>query len=260
MNDFIFTTEFLTEFSIPDIKNSSISAIILYEDNLRDIYKEDLMGKSSPELVKNSLKGLKIREINVQKNDALIDIVKKNVENEDYVIVLYANTPLIREETISDALSYATTKSLDYCKLYHGAIFKVEAVKINRIEYISEANFLNKEDFFAIFDNKSCDKVREILKNRILDYWVTNGVKFRDKNSCYIEFNVEILDNVEIFSNNVIKGHTLIGKNVKLLENNIITDCEIGENSSVLSSYLQNAKIKKNSRIGPFEKISKEKK
>ena len=147
MNDFIFTTEFLTEFSIPDIKNSSISAIILYEDNLRDIYKEDLMGKSSPELVKNSLKGLKIREVNVQKNDALIDIVKKNVENEDYVIVLYANTPLIREETISDALSYATTKSLDYCKLYHGAIFKVEAVKINRIEYISEANFLNKEDF-----------------------------------------------------------------------------------------------------------------
>ena len=260
MNDFIFTTEFLTEFSLSQASDFKISAIILYEDKLSSIYKEDLMGETSSSLVKKALNGYKIKEVNASTSDNLVDLVRQNIEDEDYIIVLYANTPLIKEESVSDALSYATTKNLDYCKLYHGAIFKTEAVKNNKIEYTAEANFLNKEDFFAIFNNATCIKARNILKNRILDGLSKSGVKFYDKDSCYIDSTVEILSGVEIFSNNTLKGFTKIMPNTRLFENNIIVNSEIGENCEITSSYLKNVTIKKNSKIGPFEKIIKEKK
>lgn len=261
MNDFILSTELLTEFELSSPQEHKIRAVIVCQNKLESLYNEDLMGKGVKEWVVDSLKAFETQEIYIDDNKkSLIEIVEPFIKDEDYLIVLYADTPLITENVIFDAVEYATTKNLDFCKLYRGAIIKTDAIRKGSFEYSSEANFLDKEAFYAVFDNKAITHARKVLKNRILDDFVKNGVKFFDKSSCYIESNVEIASNVKIYANNVIKNYSKIMQGSVLGENNIIINSEIGENCQIISSYIQNEKIKKGSKIGPFVKLNGAKK
>ncbi len=261
MNNFILSTELLTEFELSSPQEHKIRAVVICQNKLKSLYNEDLMGKGVKEWVIDSLKSFETQEIYIDDNKkSLIEIVTPIIKDEDYLIVLYADTPLITENVIFDAVEYATTKNLDFCKLYRGAIIKTDAIRNNSFEYSSEANFLDKEAFFTVFDNKTITHARQVLKNRILDSLVKNGVNFFDKSSCYIEAQVEIASNVKIYANNVIKKFSKIMQGSVLGENNIIINSEIGENCQIVSSFIQNEKIKKGSKIGPFAKLNGAKK
>ena len=56
-----------------------------------------------------------------EENDP-IEVAKKYIKDEDYTIVLYDNTPLLKEKTILDLLDYTQTKRLDICLLPKGFI------------------------------------------------------------------------------------------------------------------------------------------
>ncbi len=78
---------------------------------------------------------------------------------------------------------------------------------------------------------------------------------FLDKKSVHVGKNVMFGNNVKIYENNRIEGNTYIGDNVILYPNNFIVDSVIGENTTVNSSQINEAKVGKNCQIGPFSRI-----
>ena len=261
MEDIIFTTQILTQFDLEQKNNHKVRAIVICQEKMQNVYQFDLMGKEVKQYVYDVLSDFETTTVVLKdEKKTLVEVVAPYVKDEDYVLVLYADTPFLTKNTIVDALEYATTKSLDFCKLYRGAILKASAVKQNKIEYMSEANFLDKNDFFCIFDNKTICQARRIMNKRNIEKLVKNGVEIFDVDNLYVDSDVEIESGVKIYSNNVIKGHTKIGKQCVLLENNVLNNCELEQNCEIKCCYLENVKIKKNEKIGPFEKRIKEKK
>lgn len=259
MKEFILSTDILTEFEIQNTNNYKVRAVILMPEGEK-FYLKDLMGKTSIEWVEDALKDYEIKKIDITKKDSLVEVVKDYVADEDYLIVLYADTPLVNGSVVNDALDYAITKKVDYCKLYRGAIIKVSALKSGNFETISQAEFLGKENFYTIFDFASLLSAREKLRKLIIENHLKNKVEFYNASSCYIDCDVIIKSGVKIYSNNTLKGNCEIRENTILMENNIIEDSQIGANCVLINSYVKSKKIKDNTKLSPFTILNGEKK
>lgn len=249
MNDIIFSTEILTEFELTDLSKTKVRAIVITLKETKNLVEKDLMGRSSKEYVLDALSNYEMTEI--VSSEPMLDAVKPYLKDEEYTIILYSDTPLVRQETISDALEYAISKNTDFCKLPRGAIVKTSAIKLNKIELSCEANFLNKQDFFYIFNLATLSQAREKMRQNILSK-LSLKVEFDAPSTCYIDDLVEIKKGVHIGANCVLRGATVIGENCKIGDNSVIENCKIGDNCVVESSFLKNVEIKNDTKIPPF--------
>ena len=257
MEEFVFESDVLTEFEFETPKEQNIRVVILKTERFLEIEKQDLMGLTSLEWVKEvacqDFEKSKVHVAKITKNQNVLDVALPFVkDSDDYIVVLYADTPLLQSTQVNDAVEYATTKSLDYCKLPRGGIFKVKSAKANKFEITSEANFFPKESFYAVFDNKTLSVAREILRDRIVSDLQRKDVNILFPHSVQIDYTSQIEKGVTIFDGNVIKGHSLVKTGTILRENNIILNSLIGENCDIISCYLRNAKLKKSTKLGPF--------
>ncbi len=254
MNNFVLSTEILTEFELENPTTYNVRAIVLLVENKRfkEAYDIKLLGKPMKEWVRNTVKNFENRFVSLGENDNPLEVIKPFIRDEDYTIVLFSDTPTLTENSVLEVLDYATTKNLDYCKLPRGFILKSQNFKKNKLEYSAEPAFINKDDYFTFFDAKTLCTCKQILKERIIDFHLKNKVIIHDKSSTYIEDCVEISPLVEIYPNNSLRGHSIIEENVILYENNIIIDSTIGKNSTLVASYIENTILEENSNIAPF--------
>ncbi len=256
MNEFVLSSEILTEFEFSSPKEYKVNAIVLLVENSRlkdNGYNLSLYGKQMKEWVKDSLSHFDVRFVSLTEKDNAFEVIKPFIKDEDYTIVLYSDTPLLKSATVLDALDYATTKQLDFCKLPRGFIIASQNFKNNKVENSAEPAFIDKEDFFAVFDCKTLSVAEKQLKNKILDKHLKNKVIIHDVKTTYIDSQVEIAPFVEIYAGNTIKGNTIIEKDVVLQENNVIENSRIKKGTKVLCSVLKNTQTKPDSFIGPFE-------
>lgn len=254
MNDFILSPEILTEFELETPKNYNVKAIVLLVENnrLKDGYSLNLLGKEMKDWVRDSVNHFDCSFVSLSEKDNPLELVKPFIGEEDYTIVLFSDTPLIKSSTILDVLDYATTKNLDFCKLPKGFIVASQNFKAGKIEFSAEPNYVDKEDFFVVFDCSTLANAKNILKNRIIEKHLKNKVIINDVNTTFIDSQVEIASFVEIYANNIIKGNTVICEGVKLKENNVIENCVVKNNAEIFYSVLKNVEIKENEKIGPF--------
>ncbi|NCB48119.1 MAG: hypothetical protein EOM55_00590 [Clostridia bacterium] len=260
MEKFILETDILTEFQFEKMEESKVRAIILIQDKLKKFLSKDILGRNVVGWVSEAVSDFESEKADILEGQSACDVAKHFVKNEDFLLVLYGDTPLVSQEVVRDALDYAITKNLDFCKLPRGYIFKSSALKKGNFVMSSEANFLSKDDFFSVFDFLSLCKAREIMKENILEKHLKNGVEIFDGRSTYVECDVKIGKNVKILSNNVLKGETVIEDGAILNENNVITDSIVGEKCVVSSSILTKAKLKDGTVTKPFSVIKGEEK
>jgi len=81
------------------------------------------------------------------------------------------------------------------------------------------------------------------------------NIKIIDKNTVFIDKEVQIGRNVTIYPNNIIKGNTVLEDNVVILPSNYIVNSLIKENTTIEYSYIENCEIGKECKIGPFSRI-----
>jgi bifunctional UDP-N-acetylglucosamine pyrophosphorylase/glucosamine-1-phosphate N-acetyltransferase len=60
---------------------------------------------------------------------------------------------------------------------------------------------------------------------------------------------------VKISKKSVLKEANIIKKNTRILDESHITNCQINEGTTIVSSYLENSTIGKNVKVGPYAKI-----
>ena len=258
MEDIVLDTEIFTEFEFVAPQDFIVRAIVLLPENnrLNEGVNEEIYGRPMKNWVAKSLDNFETRFVSCGEKDNPTEIVKPFIKDEDYTIVLFADTPLIKNTTVYDVIEYAQTKKLDFCKLPRGFIVASQNFKAGKIELSAEPNFVDKQDFFTVFDNITLCKAKEILKDRILEKHLKNKVVIDDKNTTFIDVDVEIAKGVKICAFNVLKGKTFIDEGANILEYNKIEDSIVGKNSRVSFSVLKNAKIKDNCVVGPFENLN----
>ena len=117
----------------------------------------------------------------------------------------------------------------------------------------------NLEDFFVVENKKQFTQAEEVLIDRVNSFHINNGVEIRKPKSVYIEPEVDIEKGVVIFPGNVLKGHTVIGKDVILKENNVIENSTLSEQCCVSGSVITDSVLDCGVYVSAFCDINKSK-
>lgn len=104
----------------------------------------------------------------------------------------------------------------------------------------------------GINDRVQLAQAEKMMRKRINENIMRQGVTLIDPESTYIEAGVEIGSDTVIYAGNLITGDTVIGKNCTLYPNNNIENCVIGEGVTINSSVMLNAKIGDGTSVGPY--------
>ena len=217
-----------------------------------------ILGKTIKEWVMLAFDKCKVLELNYTEGQDILNFVKPYVGHKKYTAVFYADTPLFSRKTFLSIIDYIKTKGQNVLKLPRGYVFDTEYIINAQRIFASVTNGLGDETDFMVANNMNAiNQITAILRNRILDYYIKQGVQFIDKNSVYIDADVSIGDNVVIYQNNILQGRTEILDNVVLYPNNLIIDSKIGNNSKLCYSVIKNSQILDNSDIQPFTFVDK---
>lgn len=241
--------------------NEDVLVIILLNKNFdfvvsRTPYDIDICGKKMWEWVALSCGDCEIKTTVCTEESDILTLIKPYLNNKKWTFVLYSDTPLFSNKTFVSVMEYVRAKQVNVLKLERGYVFDTEYIKnAESLISIPSKEFGTSKDFIVVNDTKSLYDVTQIIKNRILDYHVSNGIIFADKNSVFIDANVIIESGTKIKQNNSLLGLTYIGKNCIIEPNNVIKDSIISNNCEIKYSYIENSRISENIIVGPFESV-----
>lgn len=111
----------------------------------------------------------------------------------------------------------------------------------------------NNIEFMGINTLEDLYKARSIIRGNINRKHMLNGVEIIDTNSVFIDINIEIKPDTVIYPNNILKGNTSIGNNVRIGPNNYLENAVIKDNAEIIgNNYIKDTEIGPSSCIGPF--------
>ena len=114
------------------------------------------------------------------------------------------------------------------------------------------------EDTIGVNSRDQLAEAEEILRSRINNMHLENGVTLIDPKTTYIGTDVEIGKDTIIYPNNIIGGKTVIKENCTILQNCRIKDSIIESGVEVQASVVLESKIGENTTVGPFAYIRPE--
>ena len=112
-------------------------------------------------------------------------------------------------------------------------------------------------EMFGVNDKAQLAYATKIMRQRINNFHMLNGVTILDPETTYIDFGAKIEKDVIIYPGNIIEGETMIKSNTILLQGNYIEGaiiaegCKIGPNSHLRPKTV----IAKNCKIGNFVEL-----
>ncbi len=92
----------------------------------------------------------------------------------------------------------------------------------------------------------------KVMRRRIAEEHMLAGVTIIDPDSVYIEEDVVIGNDTEIWPGVVLKGKTIIGSGCVIGKDTIIEDSTIGDGTDILKSVIKSSEIGEGTHVGPF--------
>lgn len=240
-------------------KENVLVIILLYKgEGFKQIikpYNLEICDKKIVDWVKESCFGYEIKTVACDKTSNIVNLVKPLLNEKQITLVLYADTPLLTNETIVENIDYFSLSGMNVLKLPRGWLFKTEYIKNSDSISAVQTRQFNEFEFKAVLNLKDYSVISGIIKQKILDKHYQNEVIIIDEKSTYIGSDVIIESGTRIEPNNVLKGMTYIGKNCVLEPFNYINDSIISNNCVIKNSTIIKSKITENIVVGPFEII-----
>ncbi len=114
------------------------------------------------------------------------------------------------------------------------------------------------EETMGVNSRIQLSQAEKVLRKRINEKHMTNGVTLIDPENTYIDVDVVIGNDTIIYPGNVIQGDTTIGTNCTLYPNSRISSSRIEAGVTIQSSVILSSVIGENTTIGPFAYIRPE--
>jgi bifunctional UDP-N-acetylglucosamine pyrophosphorylase/glucosamine-1-phosphate N-acetyltransferase len=110
----------------------------------------------------------------------------------------------------------------------------------------------NPEEANLVNDRAQLARAEEILRRRILDAHMRNGVTVRDPASTHIEASVEIGRDTVILPGSFLRGETKIGSDCVVGPSSDLLDTAVGDGARVEHSVGRGAVVGENVAVGPY--------
>lgn len=110
----------------------------------------------------------------------------------------------------------------------------------------------NPEEGIGINTRHHLAEAMTILRRRINQHWMLEGVTLIDPATTYIEPGVTLGMDTVIWPNTHLLGDTKIGKECVVGPNAILQDCLVGDHCLLVSSVLEGARLEDRVQVGPF--------
>lgn len=100
-------------------------------------------------------------------------------------------------------------------------------------------------------------EAESVMRQRILENLMLEGVTVIDPASTYVEASVKIGMDTILQPNTFLRGDTVIGDNCVIGPNTIITDCQVGNHCVILAVVMEKAVVEDGVDMGPFARLRK---
>lgn len=202
----------------------------------------DICGKTKLEWVQLACVNMLTKVVNEPDEDQFFATLKELSAGKKYVVVLYSNTPLIKQNTILEALDYISSKNVNALILPKGFIFKAEYLEGGMMSTPVRKN-IAPDQFEEIDSPNEISEACEKFWHEIRTFHKNNGVVLKGENTIFIDADVVIESGTIIEPNNIIKGRSTIGQNVVLKGGNYIENSAIAPGEILVRKTIINGEI-----------------
>src|SRR5215217_4665880 len=148
---------------------------------------------------------------------------------------------------IRDAIGKVATEN-SQGELYLTDVLEIIGLRSRAVTYrlkdLEEANLVN--------DRSQLARAEEILRRRILDAHMREGVTVRDPVSTHIEASVEIGRDTVILPGSLLRGETRIGTDCVIGPSTDLQDTLVGDGARVEHSVGRGAEVGEGATVGPY--------
>ena len=111
------------------------------------------------------------------------------------------------------------------------------------------------DESLGVNDRVALATAESIMRRRINQQHMINGVSFVNPDATYIDVDVEIAPEVQIEANVTLKGHTKIGAETILTNGTYIVDSTIGAKTVITNSMIEHSVVEEGVTVGPFAHV-----
>ena len=135
-----------------------------------------------------------------------------------------------------------------------------DVIEILKSQNEKVSAFITEDDkeTIGINDRIALSHAENIMKIRINEMHLKNGVTIMDPNNTYIGPDVTIEQDVVVYPGSMLMGDTHIETNTVIGPNTEIENCTIGQDTVIKQSVLKDSNIGREANIGPFAHIRPE--
>lgn len=176
---------------------------------------------------------------------------KDATESERLVTEINTGTYCFDNASLFEALKHVNNDNAQ------GEYYLPDVIEIlkEKGEIISAFQTDSFEETLGVNDRIALSQAELIMKRRINQKHMKNGVTIVDPDNTYISVDAEIGQDTVIYPGTVIIGKTVIGEECEIGPNSEIKDCQIGYNTNIRHSVVHDSQIGNQVNIGPFAHI-----
>ena len=127
----------------------------------------------------------------------------------------------------------------------------------NDAEQVNAFRLENMEEALGVNNRVALAEATAIMRKRINDTHMINGVTLIDPSSTYIDVDVEIANDTVVEPNSYLKGQTKIGEDVLIGLGSVIIDSQLADGVEIKQSVIEESIVGKNSDVGPHSHLRK---
>jgi len=109
----------------------------------------------------------------------------------------------------------------------------------------------------GINDRSHLAQAEAVMRQRINEKWMLEGVTLLDPTLVFIDATVQIGQDTTIYPNTYLQGATTIGCHCRLGPNTIVRDSTIGDGCIIEASVVEGAVLEDDVDVGPFSHLRK---
>jgi bifunctional UDP-N-acetylglucosamine pyrophosphorylase / glucosamine-1-phosphate N-acetyltransferase len=107
----------------------------------------------------------------------------------------------------------------------------------------------------GVNDRIELARAEKILRRRVSERLMHDGVAIVDPDTTYIEASVQIGMDSRIEPGVILRGETVIGEDCRIGPHSVIEDSRIGDRSEIIASHLEMAIVGARCHVGPFSHL-----
>ncbi len=186
----------------------------------------------------------------LKSDNEIVGIVEENEATEEQKKIREINAGIycFESQELFEALSKIDNKN------EKGEYYLTDVISVSIKDGKKVQSFVleDRDEVLGINSKIELERANNILKKRINEKHMENGVILIDSNNTYIDDEVVIGEDTVVAPNVVLQGKTKIGRNCNLMSGTRIIDSYIADDVRIESSVIEESIVQSKVTIGPF--------